>query len=148
MNLISSLKQRSDMNHSKERKISGYSGFPLSSKTNIFKFQFDQESGRRRTTTWMCYLQIVIIYLFICSHKPLEGTRALHTVYASFFKQTSHISHHKEQAPYTLCMEKTFHGYKGHPRTWSTLGESSFPSFPYKLKRDVPCTRETKRWFC
>ena len=38
--------------------------FPLSSKTNISKFQFDQESGRRRTTLWMCYLQI-IIYLFI-----------------------------------------------------------------------------------
>ena len=26
-------------------------------------FQFDEESGRRRTTLWMCYLQI-IIYLF------------------------------------------------------------------------------------
>ena len=40
--------------------------FP-SSKTNIFKFQFDQESGRRRTTLWMCYLQIIICYyLFIC----------------------------------------------------------------------------------
>ena len=37
--------------------------FPLSSKTNTSKFQFDQESGRRRTTLWMCYLQI-IIYLF------------------------------------------------------------------------------------
>ena len=48
--------------------FSGYSGFPLSSKTNISKFQFDQESGKRRTTMWMCYLQIVIylfIYLFI-----------------------------------------------------------------------------------
>ena len=33
-----------------ERFFSGYSGFPLSSKTNISKFQFDQESGRRRTT--------------------------------------------------------------------------------------------------
>ena len=33
-------------------------------KTNISKFQFDQESGRQRTTWWMCYLQI-IIYLFI-----------------------------------------------------------------------------------
>ena len=42
-----------------------YSGFPLSSKTNISKFQFDQESGRRRTTLWMCYLQIIIYYLFI-----------------------------------------------------------------------------------
>ena len=33
-----------------ERFFCGYSGFPLSSKTNISKFQFDQESGRRRTT--------------------------------------------------------------------------------------------------
>ena len=50
-----------------ERFFSWYSGFPLSSKTNISKFQFDQESGRRRTM-WMCFLQIVIylfIYLFI-----------------------------------------------------------------------------------
>ena len=46
-----------------ERFFYGYSGFLLSSKTNISKFQFDQESGRRRTTMWMCYLQIVI-YLF------------------------------------------------------------------------------------
>ena len=37
---------------------------PLSSKSNIFKFQFDQESGRRRATLWMCYLRI-IIYLFM-----------------------------------------------------------------------------------
>ena len=28
------------------------------------KFHFDQESGRRRTALWMCYLEI-IIYLFI-----------------------------------------------------------------------------------
>ena len=48
-----------------ERFFSGYSGFPLSSKTNISKFQFDQESGRRRTTMWMCFLQIVIYLLFI-----------------------------------------------------------------------------------
>ena len=48
-----------------ERFFSGYkaAGFPLSSKTNISKLQFDQESGRRRATSWMCYLQI-IIYLF------------------------------------------------------------------------------------
>ena len=44
--------------------FSGYSDFPLSSKTNISKFQFDQEPGRRRTIMWMCYLEI-IIYLFI-----------------------------------------------------------------------------------
>ena len=38
--------------------------FLFFSKTNIFKFQFNQESGRRRTTLWMCYPQI-FIYLFI-----------------------------------------------------------------------------------
>ena len=48
-----------------KRFFSGYSGFPLSSKTNISKFQFDQESGRRRTTLWMCYLQIIIYLFFI-----------------------------------------------------------------------------------
>ena len=46
-----------------KRFFSGYSGFPLSSKTNTSKFQFDQESGRRRTTLWICYLQIIIYYL-------------------------------------------------------------------------------------
>ena len=55
-----------------ETFFSGYSGFPLSSKTNSSKFQFGQESGRRRTTLRMCYLQIIIylliylIYLFTC----------------------------------------------------------------------------------
>ena len=52
-----------------ERFFSDHFGFPVSSKTNISKFQFDQESGRRKTTMWMYYLQIVIylfiIYLFI-----------------------------------------------------------------------------------
>ena len=48
-----------------ERFFSGYSGFPLSSKTDISKFQFDQESGRWRTTFWMCYLQIIIIIIII-----------------------------------------------------------------------------------
>ena len=46
-----------------ERFFSGYSGFPLSSKTNISKFQFDQQPGRRRTTLWICYLQIFIIII-------------------------------------------------------------------------------------
>ena len=38
--------------------------FPLSSKTNTSKFQFDQESGRQRTTLWMCYLQIIIYFIY------------------------------------------------------------------------------------
>ena len=46
-----------------ERFFSGFFGFLFSSKTNISKFLFDQGSGRRRNTMWMCYIQIVI-YLF------------------------------------------------------------------------------------
>ena len=46
-----------------KRFFSGFSSFPLSSKTNISKFQFDQESGRRKTTLWICYLQIIIIII-------------------------------------------------------------------------------------
>ena len=52
----------------RERFFSRYSDFPLSWKTNISKSPFDKESGRQRTTLWMCYhLQIIIyfIYLFI-----------------------------------------------------------------------------------
>ena len=50
-----------------ERFFSRYSGFPLSSKTNISKFQFDQESGRRRTTVDVLPANryLFIIYLFI-----------------------------------------------------------------------------------
>ena len=54
-----------------ERFFSGYSGLPLSSKTNISKFQFDQNSGRRRTALWKYFLYIVI-YLFILSYPILS----------------------------------------------------------------------------
>ena len=63
-----------------ERFFSGYSGFPLSSnKTTTSKFQFDQKSGRRRTTLWICYPQnhylfILFIYqmLLLLSTKDTE----------------------------------------------------------------------------
>ena len=52
-----------------ERFFSGVLWFsPL-----LTKFQFDQESGRRRTTLWMCYLQIIIVILlffFIYTTEP------------------------------------------------------------------------------
>ena len=78
-----------------ERFFSGYSGLPLSSKTNISIFQFDQESGRRRTTMWMCYLQIVI-YLFILfiylikvirSKAPKESRQNLFRVNLEYFNK-------------------------------------------------------------
>ena len=57
--------------------FSGYSGFPLSLKTNISKFQFDQESGRRRTTLWMCYLQIIIYIYYLFIYWPTMRSRLL-----------------------------------------------------------------------
>ena len=59
-----------------ERFFSEYSGFPLSSKTNNSKFQFDQESSRRWTTLWMCYPQIIlclIYYLLIYYFNLVSG---------------------------------------------------------------------------
>ena len=59
------------------REVFLYSGFPLSSKTNISKFQFDQELGRQRTNLWMWYLQIIIIIIITII---IIGTVALRCV--------------------------------------------------------------------
>ena len=56
-----------------ERFFSGYSGFPLSSKTHISKIQIDQESGRRRTTLWMCYLQIITLFYLFKENLRIKG---------------------------------------------------------------------------
>ena len=61
-----------------ERFFSGCSGFPLSSKSNISKFQFDQESGRWRSTLLMCYLQIIIfLFFFLFSISCMEYTASI-----------------------------------------------------------------------
>ena len=46
-----------------ERFFCGYSSFPVSSKPNIYKFQFDQESDRRRTTLCTTSKSLFVIYL-------------------------------------------------------------------------------------
>ena len=62
----------------------GTAVFPSPQKpTFISKFQFNLESGRRRTTKWMCYLYmylsivifIIFIYLFI--HKLAQAKHSL-----------------------------------------------------------------------
>ena len=77
----------------------GFSPGSLPSKTSISKFLFDQESGRRRTTMWMCYLLIVIlfiyslidwlidwlIYLFSVSPPGLTASRVWDNLYNSKF---------------------------------------------------------------
>ena len=47
-----------------ERFFYWYTCVLLTSKINFSKFQFDQESGRRRTIVWMCCL-LIVIYRFI-----------------------------------------------------------------------------------
>ena len=48
-----------------ERFFSGYSGFPLSPKTKISKFQFDQESGRIHHVAYMTLAntQTILVHL-------------------------------------------------------------------------------------
>ena len=46
--------------------------FGLTIRTNISKFQFDQESGRRRTTFWMGHLQIIIYLHLLISLQKTE----------------------------------------------------------------------------
>ena len=57
--------------------FSRYSRFPLFPNTNISKFLFNQESGRLRTSLWMCYLQIIIIiyYYFLSSQCTCPETQ-------------------------------------------------------------------------
>ena len=44
-----------------ERFFSGYSGFPLFSKTNIFKFQFDTESEGHRFVSRNRLLSVTLV---------------------------------------------------------------------------------------
>ena len=47
-----------------ERFFSGFPGFPLSSKTNISKFQFDPDSSGRIATPWRCHLNSHYYYYY------------------------------------------------------------------------------------
>ena len=61
-----------------ERFFSGYSGFPLFSKTSISKFQFDQELGRRRTDVlppnhYYLFIYLLFIHLWVtCTFQALR----------------------------------------------------------------------------
>ena len=92
-----------------ERFFSRYSGFPLSSKTNISKFQFDQEEGRRRTTMWMSYLQI-IIYLFICLYTRDPERLCKQIPRSAFFKRRPRSSGIILYVRHCSTQERTFWG--------------------------------------
>ena len=59
-----------------ERFFSGYSGFPLSSKTNISEFQFDQELGRRRTTMWCATYKSLFTYFLLFQPLAYNSARS------------------------------------------------------------------------
>ena len=54
-----------------ERFFSGYSGFPLSSKTQIFKFQFNSDFSGRIANSVEMPLQIPIIIIIIINMMTL-----------------------------------------------------------------------------
>ena len=54
--------------------FSGYSGFPPSTKTNIFKFQFDLETVERRATPWIPLKFPFIFIIFNYKHKHNKTT--------------------------------------------------------------------------
>ena len=49
-----------------ERFFSRYSGFPLSLKTNISKFQFDPDFSGRIATLWMCHCKLLLLLFYSC----------------------------------------------------------------------------------
>ena len=51
-----------------KRLFSGHSGFPLSSKTNTSKFQFDKESGGQRIISSSVIVVINVIVIFTHHH--------------------------------------------------------------------------------
>ena len=72
-----------------ERFFSGYSGFPLSWKTNISKFQFDRGSGRQRSRcaaskSLFLYLVILFIYLFIYSSYETVANGSALNIFAQY----------------------------------------------------------------
>ena len=91
-----------------ERFFSVYSGFPLSSKTNISKFLFDQESGRRRTTLWMCYLQIIIyLLIYLLNFKNLiTGSRHYHILVKTRRRMTTDDVGSRARTTKTITSQK------------------------------------------
>ena len=80
------------------------SGFRLSSKTNISKFQFGQESGRRSTTMWNSTSNLLFIYLtanswgrvlgfFFAGYVPLASLSPYLIIIFSEASYRPHLSH-------------------------------------------------------
>ena len=111
-----------------ERFFPGYSCFPLSSRTNISKLQFDQKSGIRRTTMWWCYLQITI-YLFI-DIRECGIHQGRQQLYNCFWTQHTSSHHTKAEVNNCFIIHKKYFLTNIPPRRLSSkLWPISRPSF-------------------
>ena len=100
------------------RFSSGYSGFPPSSKTSISKFQFDQESGRRRTTLWMCYLQIIIyLFIYLFNEDGASSNSAVPPTWTDISRQTACFTCGRAR----LCQLTTHWNYTMYARVCATI---------------------------
>ena len=77
-----------------ERFFFGYSGFPLSSKTNILKFQVDQESDKRPLCGCASYKSLLLQQVL---YRPIHGflrpKREISTIYFLMFLELSVIQY-------------------------------------------------------
>ena len=69
------------------------SGFPLSSKTNICKFQFHQESGRRGTTANSWGRGRGVLGFIFAGYVPLASLSPYPIIVYSEASYTPHLSH-------------------------------------------------------
>ena len=114
-----------------ERFFSGYSGFPLSSKTNISKFRFDLESeGHKFISLGLLCATLVkqsylFIYLFIYLMWPGFDSRTRRQMWVEFVVGSR------------PCSERFFSGYSGFPLS-SKTNISKFQLTLKSPERDEP----------
>ena len=95
-----SIKQRSDISHAKEQAC-----YTLCMPRSISKDPSCLDPTDR-VVEWKMHL-IGYIHCSLNKDPTHSGTSVLHTVYASFYKQRSDISHPKERTRYTLSMPRS-----------------------------------------
>ena len=111
-----------------ERFFSGYSGFPLSSKTNISKFRFDLESEGHKFISLglLCATLVKQSYLFIYLFKVLGSTPDRSTR-ISFFRVHAFVSIHDHSQEVITYIKSTWPGHSHGCDFTSCLEQDKFP---------------------
>ena len=93
-----------------ERFFSGYSGFPLSSKTNTSKFQLDQDQVVEEPLCGCATSKSLFIYLFICyvfDLQPSDQTIHIPLVDLQITDHQTRLSDHPRPSEPTLDQTTT-----------------------------------------